>query len=109
MKGRNIYALCLASALVAAGLTGCGADSGQTADVAADSAQSTAQKSEKEADNGEVHLRIWAGEEDKDLIATIADNFIAEHAECTGCLYDYRRRYPDDRCGWRCFGGAESG
>ena len=80
MKGRNIYALCLASALVAAGLTGCGADSGQTADVAADSAQSTAQKSEKEADNGEVHLRIWAGEEDKDLIATIADNFIAEHA-----------------------------
>ena len=80
MKGRKMYALCLTAALVAAGLSGCGADGGQTADTAADSTQNTAQKSEKEADNGEVHLRVWAGEEDKELIAAIADNFIAEHA-----------------------------
>ena len=75
-----MFALCLAAALVTAGLSGCGAESGQTADATADSVQNTTQEAEKEADNGEVHLRIWAGEEDKDLIATIADNFIAEHA-----------------------------
>lgn len=75
MKKRTTYALCFA-ALAAAVLSGCGADSGQPAD----GAQGTDQETEKKADDGKVQLRIWSGEEDKDLIATIADNFIAEHA-----------------------------
>ena len=52
-----MFALCLAAALVTAGLSGCGAESGQTADATADSVQNTTQEAEKEADNGEVHLR----------------------------------------------------
>lgn len=80
MKKRNTYILCLIAALVTAVLSGCAADtpaeSAQGTKTPSDSAQGTVQ----EADNGEVHLRIWAGEEDKDLIAAIADDFIAEHA-----------------------------
>lgn len=79
MKKRTTYALCFA-ALAAAVLSGCGADSGQPADQTADDVQGTDQETEKKADDGKVQLRIWSGEEDKDLIATIADNFIAEHA-----------------------------
>lgn len=79
MKKGSTYALCFA-ALAAASLSGCGADSGQPADQVADGAQGTDQETEKKADDGKVQLRIWSGEEDKDLIATIADNFIAEHA-----------------------------
>lgn len=36
MRGRNMFALCLSAALVTAGLSGCGAESGQTADATAD-------------------------------------------------------------------------
>lgn len=80
MKKRITYALCFA-ALVTTGLSGCAADdNAQTADTSADGTQDIEQETEKKADDGEVHLRIWSGEEDKDLIATIADNFIAEHA-----------------------------
>ena len=75
-----MYAMCLTAALVTSALAGCGADEAQDVDAAADAAQEPAEETEKQADNGDVTLRVWAGEEDKDLIATIADNFIAEHA-----------------------------
>ena len=74
-----MYALCMAAALVASAMAGCGADE-QTADVAADASQQASGETEKQTDNGDVQLRVWAGEEDKDLIAAIADKFIAEHA-----------------------------
>lgn len=35
---------------------------------------------QKTDSNKEVTLSIWAGEEDKDFIATVTDNFIKEHA-----------------------------
>lgn len=77
---RKMYAVWLVSALLAGSLTGCG-ESGQTENEAAEEPQEETQGSQEEAvDSGDVNLRIWAGEEDKDLIAVIAENFIAEHA-----------------------------
>lgn len=49
----------------------------------ADSSEQSAQKTEKTAQSGkgkeEVNLRIWAGEEDKEYLAVVMDNFIKEH------------------------------
>lgn len=72
--------LLLTAVLVTGGLAGCGADNKNAVDTITDNAQETGAEVDKEQDNGEVHLRVWSGEEDKELIATIADNFIAEHA-----------------------------
>ena len=72
--------LLLTAVLVTGGLAGCGADNKNAVDTITDNAQETGAEVGKEQDNGEVHLRVWSGEEDKELIATIADNFIAEHA-----------------------------
>lgn len=65
---------------MAGSMTGCGAGSDQSADAEESHVQENADQTADAADDGEVHLRVWSGEEDKDLIATIADNFIAEHA-----------------------------
>ena len=72
--------LLLTAVLVTGSLAGCGADNKNAVDTTTDNAQETGAEVDKEQDNGEVHLRVWSGEEDKELIATIADNFIAEHA-----------------------------
>lgn len=72
--------LLLTAVLVTGGLAGCGADNKNAVDTITDNAQETGAEVDKEQDNGGVHLRVWSGEEDKELIATIADNFIAEHA-----------------------------
>ena len=38
------------------------------------------QKAEKvQSGKEEVHLKIWAGEEDKEYIAVVTQNFITEH------------------------------
>ena len=75
-----MYAMCLTAALVTSALAGCGADDAKNADAAADAVKEPTEETEKQADSGNVTLRVWAGEEDKELIAAIADNFIAEHA-----------------------------
>ena len=57
-------------------LAGCGADVGEVSGET----QAVEQDQEKTTGGGDVKLRVWSGEEDKDLIAQIADKFIAEHA-----------------------------
>lgn len=80
MGRRYVLPLLLTAVLVVGSLAGCGADNKNAVDATTDNAKDTGAEVDKEQDNGEVHLRVWSGEEDKELIATIADNFIAEHA-----------------------------
>ncbi len=80
MKKKYVCGVCLAL-LLAGMLTGCGKSSGGT-DAEDDAAgqQETDAGGTPGADSGAVHLRVWAGEEDEELIADIANRFIAEHA-----------------------------
>ncbi|MDD7641027.1 MAG: extracellular solute-binding protein [bacterium] len=77
MRRNRVYAMCLAAVLTAVSLSGCGA--GDTAADASVGKEPQEQQS-GQAESGDITLRVWAGEEDKELIAVIADNFAKEHA-----------------------------
>lgn len=47
-------------------------------DTVSDKAEKSTDKTAG-ADDKEVHLRIWAGEEDKEYLAVVTENFIKEH------------------------------
>lgn len=86
MKRANIYRVCLVL-LLAGMFTGCGKSGGKGADreeTAQEQQEGESQiqqgNKEKEGDDGQVHLRVWAGEEDEALLAEISKRFIAEHA-----------------------------
>lgn len=91
---RKMYVMCLAAALLAGSLTGCGGN-GQAenesseGEAAGESAEEDQNAAETAEDSGDVHLRIWAGEEDKDLIAVISENFIAGHASEANITIDW--------------------
>ena len=86
MKRANIYRVCLVL-LLAGMFTGCGKSGGKDAGrektaLGQQEGESQIQQGnkEKEEDDGQVHLRVWAGEEDEALLAEISKRFIAEHA-----------------------------
>lgn len=74
--------LCFLTAAVmtmAAISCGCGkTDSETVEEMSTSSAEVTANPNTKES--GDVTLRLWAGEEDKEFLAVVAENFIKEHA-----------------------------
>lgn len=55
-------------------LTGCGGGKDTVDEPDKETVQS------EKTGKGDVNLRIWAGEEDKDYLAVVTDNFIKEHA-----------------------------
>lgn len=98
--GRNMRSVLITAVTVCGVLTGCGqgedirqtaagADTPEETAVSADLAQDgrasevsgEAADGQGELESGDITLSIWAGEEDKDLIAAIADQFVAEHAD----------------------------
>lgn len=74
MKKQKIAMLSLAAVLV---FGGCG-QKGSDADPAEKAPDTSVSQGTEDSD--EIHLTIWSGEEDKELLQVIADNFIKEHA-----------------------------
>lgn len=81
MKNRILSAL-VSTTMICGILTGCG-QSETVQQMAAEPVEASAKETAGQSglESGDITLSIWAGEEDKDLIAAIADKFIAEHAD----------------------------
>lgn len=75
--GKNLLKCFLAVFIIGLFLTGCGNGSSQKdTSSSGEDVKEDGKKQGKE----QVSLSIWAGEEDKDYIATVTQNFIKEHA-----------------------------
>ncbi len=75
--GKNLLKYLLAVSLIGLFFTGCGNETpGKDTTSSGEDVKEDGKKQGKE----KVSLSIWAGEEDKDYIATVTQNFIKEHA-----------------------------
>lgn len=81
MKKKILSAL-LSGVMVCGVLTGC-SQGEATQQTSADTAETPAEETsgQEKPESGDITLSVWAGEEDKDLIAAIAEKFAAEHAD----------------------------
>ena len=81
MKNRILSEL-VSATMICGILTGCGQNE-TVQQMAAEPVETSAKETAGQSglESGDITLSIWAGEEDKDLIAAIADKFIAEHAD----------------------------
>ena len=74
---KRIGAALLATMMLAVSVSGCGKETAVTEET---EQTQVSQETQPTLQSGDVTLRVWAGEEDKDLIATIAEKFAKEHA-----------------------------
>lgn len=79
---KKLISVWMSAAMVCGFLTGCGQNT-DTQQTAGENTEASAEASagQEGLESGDITLSIWAGEEDKDLIAAIADQFVAEHAD----------------------------
>lgn len=79
---KKMISVWMSAAMVCGFITGCGQNTDTQQTVGEDTEVSTeAATGQDGLESGDITLSIWAGEEDKDLIAAIADQFVAEHAD----------------------------
>ncbi|MBP3477011.1 MAG: extracellular solute-binding protein [Lachnospiraceae bacterium] len=79
---KKLISVWMSAAMVCGFLTGCGQNT-DTQQTAGENTEASVEASagQEGLESGDITLSIWAGEEDKDLIAAIADQFVAEHAD----------------------------
>ena len=82
---KRAISIFLSSIMVCCALTGCG-ENENIQRASGDHTEGTGGRTETGAggerrESGDITLSVWAGEQDEELIAVLADNFIREHAD----------------------------
>ena len=75
---KKAVSIFVSSIMVCCALMGCG-ENDNMQQASADYSEEAYRQTGKES--GDITLSIWAGEQDEELIAVLADNFIREHAD----------------------------
>lgn len=84
--GKNLLKYLLAVSAISLFFTGCGNKTSPKNTSSKEAGKEDGQKGSKE----HVALSIWAGEEDKDYIATVTQNFIKEHSDEADITIDWK-------------------